>query len=46
MTHSQIVAKLLEIRPEAHWTLNGNTYDGLIWLDSPDTKPTAEELGL
>ena len=29
--------------PDAEWTLNGDTYDGLTWLsDSP--KPTRQEL--
>ena len=29
--------------PDAEWTLNGNTYDGLTWLsDTP--KPTRQEL--
>jgi len=29
--------------PTAQWTLNGNTYDGLTWLDDTP-KPTQEEL--
>ena len=29
--------------PGAHWTLNGDTYDGLDWLDST-SKPTQAEL--
>jgi hypothetical protein len=31
-------------RPASQWTLNGDTYAGLVWLDSPDTKPTELEL--
>lgn len=46
MTHKQIIQKLAEIRPGAHWNLTGVTYDGLEWLDDPSTKPTAEEIGL
>ena len=29
--------------PGAQWTLNGDTYDGLVWL-SDSAKPTQEEL--
>jgi hypothetical protein len=31
-------------RPGSKWTLNGETYAGLIWLDAPETKPTEGEL--
>lgn len=46
MTHKQVVDFLVANHPLAHWTLTGNTYSGFTWLDSPETKPTAEELGL
>lgn len=46
MTTHEITLKLMEIRPGAHWSLIGNTYDGLTWLDDLSTKPTAAELGL
>ena len=37
------VAVLAANYPDAEWTLNGDTYDGLTWLsDSP--KPTQAEL--
>lgn len=29
--------------PDAQWTLNGDSYDGLTWLDE-SSKPTKEEL--
>ena len=32
------------IRPGAQWTLNGDTYEGLIWLDSTQLKPTEAEV--
>lgn len=40
---------LLSIRPGAHWALNGETYDGLQWLEPPvweggQKKPTKEEV--
>ena len=31
-------------RPGSKWTLNGETYEGLVWLDAPETKPTEAEL--
>ena len=46
MTHEQIVAWLLANRPGAFWSLTGTEYDNLLWLDTPETKPTAEEMGL
>jgi hypothetical protein len=36
-------AVLTANHPDAEWTLNGNTYDGLTWL-SDSTKPTQQEL--
>lgn len=39
------IAKLLtEYYPNAQWTLNGEEYSGLVWLDEPDTKPTQDRL--
>jgi len=35
---------ILSLRPGAEWTLNGDTYEGLNWLDETQTKPTAEEI--
>lgn len=35
---------LLNIRPGASWTLNGETYDGLTWLDEGQPKPTLSEI--
>lgn len=35
---------LLSLRPGAEWTLNGDTYDGLVWLDTVQTKPTLVEI--
>jgi len=31
-------------RPGLKWTLNGESYAGLIWLDAPETKPTLAEI--
>ena len=38
-----IPAILTHIRPGAIWSLNGDTYDGLDWLDD-SPKPTEDEL--
>lgn len=46
MTHEQLVAAILAARPGSHWNLRGTTYESLEWLDAPETKPTAAELGL
>jgi hypothetical protein len=35
---------LLSLRPGAEWTLNGDIYEGLVWLDTQQQKPTLEEI--
>lgn len=35
---------ILALRPNAHWILNGDTYEGLEWLDTAQQKPTPEEI--
>lgn len=44
-----IVDALVSLRPGAHWTLRGNVYEGLQWLEKPvreggQSKPTKEEV--
>ena len=39
-----IVEALQSLRPNANWSLIGNTYDGLDWIDESQTKPTEEEI--
>ena len=34
---------LQALKPGAQWTLNGDDYSGLTWLDSSQTKPTETE---
>jgi hypothetical protein len=46
MTHIQIIEWLEVNRPNCQWSLSGNGYEGLVWLSSPETKPTAQEIGL
>lgn len=46
MTHREIVTVLQTSYLGTHWNLTGNTYEGLVWLDDPATKPSAMDLGL
>ncbi len=40
----KIPSALQELKPGATWTLRGNDYSGLEWLDSGQTKPTETEI--
>ena len=44
MRISYISSAILELKPNAVWTLRGDTYDGLEWLDKNQTKPTEEQV--
>ena len=39
-----IPTALTSLKPGAEWTLIGNDYSGLEWLDSKQTKPTETEV--
>ena len=44
-----ITKAIISLRPEAIWSLDGDTYDGLQWLEPPvweggQKKPTREEV--
>lgn len=39
-----IAEALLQLRPGAKWTLNGETYDGLTWMDENMSQPSREEV--
>jgi DNA-binding transcriptional regulator GbsR (MarR family) len=39
-----IMKALLTLKPGAQWSLDGDTYDGLQWLDKTQSKPTKEEV--
>lgn len=39
-----IPSALEVLRPTALWTLNGDEYSGLTWLDETQSKPTEEEV--
>ena len=39
-----LVKALISIRPNSLWELNGDDYEGLVWKDNEQTKPTKQEL--
>ena len=39
-----IVSALEALRPKAQWTLAGDSYTNLQWLDETQTKPTEDEI--
>ena len=39
-----IAEAIVTLKPKATWTLNGEDYSGLEWLDSSQTKPTETEV--
>ena len=39
-----ITKALLKLRPGAVWSVDDNTYEGITWLDTNQTKPTREEV--
>lgn len=40
-----MIAKAIQqLRPRASWSLNGDDYDNLVWLDEVQTKPTKQEV--
>jgi hypothetical protein len=39
-----IAEAIHSLRPSAAWTLDGDTYEGLTWLDSQQLPPSKEEV--
>lgn len=39
-----IMDALLSLRPGAQWSVDGNSYQGLVWLDKNQTQPTLKEV--
>jgi len=39
-----IVEALKSLRPGAQWSLNGDTVDGLVWLDQQQSRPSDAEI--
>lgn len=45
ITQSQKITKaLISLRPNAEWTLKGDDYAQINWLDTVQTKPTLAEV--
>ena len=42
--NADIAELILDLLPEAIFNLNGNTYEGIEWLDSVHEKPTEKQL--
>jgi hypothetical protein len=42
--HQQLAAALQVLRPGAEWSLSGDTYDALAWLDKTQQKPAADDV--
>jgi hypothetical protein len=39
-----MINAILSLRPNAEFVLRGDTYDGLDWIDTYQTKPTKQEI--
>jgi len=44
MNNLQITKAITDIRPKAEWALTGDSYEGLEWLDTKQSKPTLAEI--
>ena len=44
MSRIRISDALLQLKPGAEWSVSGNTYEGINWLDKTQTKPTEDEV--
>jgi len=44
MTHKEIIIALSNLRPNAEWTLSGDDYSKIQWLDDKQTQPTLAEI--
>ena len=44
MSQVRISDALSQLKPGAEWSVNGNTYECINWLDKTKTKPTEDEV--
>ena len=44
MSQVRISDSLSQLKPGAEWSVSGNTYEGINWLDKTQTKPTEDEV--
>jgi hypothetical protein len=42
--HQQIVAALQVLRPGATWSLSGDDYGAVVWLDKTQAQPSADDV--
>lgn len=40
-----IIQSLEQLRPGAQWSLHGDQYSGIEWIDKTQTMPTEKEIG-
>lgn len=43
-TTEQIAKALKSLRPNSEWSLSGEVYSGLIWIDTETSKPTEQQI--
>ena len=43
-TNKQIAKALVTLRPNSEWTLRGDDYENLVWLDEEQSMPTWAEV--
>lgn len=41
---SDITKAIINLRPNAKWSVDGDTYAGITWLDTEQTQPTEAEI--
>ena len=44
MSQVRLSDALSQLKPGAEWSVSGNTYEGINWLDKTQTKPTEDEV--
>jgi hypothetical protein len=44
MTHKDIIRAINVLAPEAQWTLSGDNFADLIWLDKTKTMPSLQDI--
>lgn len=44
MKHEEITKALNVLMPETKWTLSGDNFEDIVWLDETESKPTLEQV--
>jgi hypothetical protein len=42
--HEEITKALNVLMPETKWTLSGDNFEDIVWLDETESKPTLEQV--